>query len=521
MSQLLPPSLDYTDKDFDSLRKRLIDLIRSVFPQWTDFNVANFGNILLELNAFVGDVLTFYQDNQAKESRIVTATQRKNMIALAKLINFEPKTASAAAVELTLSIPSVQTEDVTIAAATTRAKTKEITDPVSFQLLADAVIPAGQTSVQATAENSERQQDSFTSNGSANQEFKLGSAPYLDGSAEVAAADGEYFEVSSFLSSVSSDRHFTVVVDQNDQATIRFGNGTNGKIPVGTIVAEYKTGGGPDGNVEPGEVTVLEPAQHLVGDGPSTISVSVTNAADASGGALRQSVEQIRIAAPESLRVLNRAVAREDFEIVARSVAGVARALMLTNNEDDAIPENTGILSIIPEGGGLPTQLLKDTVAAQFDRVVRETLGLTGSPPYPKLNTFKLLVSDPAYLTVNISARVFFRSGVVPATGAASIRSTLTDFFALLTTDETGALLVNPDVDFGFNYKDVSGAFAGEIAWSDVFNAVRDDPLVRKVGALSGDFTLNGAQADVTIEPREFPILGTVTLIDGDTGQFV
>lgn len=43
-------------------------------PDWTDFDVASFGNLLVELNAFVGNVLTFYQDNFARESRLVTAS---------------------------------------------------------------------------------------------------------------------------------------------------------------------------------------------------------------------------------------------------------------------------------------------------------------------------------------------------------------------------------------------------------------------------------------------------------------
>lgn len=79
---LLPEPVDYTDRDFDSLRARLIALVQSVFPDWSDFDVASFGNLLLEMFAVVGDVLTFYQDNLARESRLVTAIQRKNVIAL-------------------------------------------------------------------------------------------------------------------------------------------------------------------------------------------------------------------------------------------------------------------------------------------------------------------------------------------------------------------------------------------------------------------------------------------------------
>ena len=72
----LPESVDYTDKDFDALRARLIALIKSVFPDWTDFDVASFGNLLVELYAYVGGVLTFYQDNLARESRLAPLREK-------------------------------------------------------------------------------------------------------------------------------------------------------------------------------------------------------------------------------------------------------------------------------------------------------------------------------------------------------------------------------------------------------------------------------------------------------------
>ena len=63
----------------------------------------------------------------------------------------------------------------------------------------------------------------------------------------------------------------------------------------------------------------------------------------------RQTVASAKLLAPESLRALTRSVAREDFEINARRLSGVARALMLTSNEDPTIAENTGILYVIPQ----------------------------------------------------------------------------------------------------------------------------------------------------------------------------
>jgi hypothetical protein len=59
---------------------------------------------------------------------------------------------------------------------------------------------------------------------------------------------------------------------------------------------------------------------------------------------------------------------------------------------------------------------------------------------------------------------------------------------------------------------------AGEIAFSDVFNAVRDVTGVRKIGDRPEDFLLNDAREDLAIGSRQSPTLGRVTLTSGDTG---
>jgi hypothetical protein len=138
----LPESVDYTDKDFDALRARLIALVKSVFPDWTDFDVASFGNLLVELYAFVGDVLTFYQDNLARESRLVTATQRKSVMALAKMLGYRLQGAQAATADVLVQLVRPPAASVTIPAGTV-LRTQEVTEPVRFQLLAPAVIAPG------------------------------------------------------------------------------------------------------------------------------------------------------------------------------------------------------------------------------------------------------------------------------------------------------------------------------------------------------------------------------------------
>jgi len=505
---VLPSSPDYTDKDFDSLRARLIALVRSVFPDWSDFSVASFGNVLLEMYAFVGDVLTFYLDNQARESRLVTATQRKNVIALARMLGYRLHGAQSATAEITFALARPPSADVLLPAGSV-VRTQEVTEPVRFQLLADVLIPAGADPPQTmgVVENSETRTQLYDTLGLADLDVALDHTPYLDGSAVVSAANGAYSEVDSLLRSEPNDRHFVVLVDQNDRATIRFGNGASGAPPTGTVQTTYKTGGGAGGNVDAGRLVVLEGAFTDVHGHP--VQVSVTNADPASGGTDRQSVAAAKLLAPESLRTLTRTltrtVTREDFEINARHVPGVARALMLTSNEDVSIDENAGILYVIPEGGGLPTPALKNAVLKQVTEV------------YPHTLTFQIAVQSPVYRNVDIEARVYLRQGFAKAGVRDRIKANIEAMFRVSEADGTP----NPLVDFGFNIKDQGGNPVGEIAWSDVFNVIRDTEGVRKIGDRHGDLKLNGLPADIKLGIKEFPLLGNVTLVDGDTGGFL
>lgn len=503
----LPEPVDYTDRDFDSLRARLIALIKSVFPDWTDFDVASFGNLLVELYAYVGDVLTFYQDNLARESRLVTATQRKNVMALAKMLGYRLHGAQPATAQVWLQLARVPVASVTFPAGTV-LRTQEVTEPVRFQLLAPAVIAAASDPprVLALVENSKAHTQLFDGRGLADLELHLDFAPYIDDSAVVSTPQGLFTEVDSFLDSRPNDRHFVVAVDQNDRATLRFGNGVSGAPPSGTISVTYKTGGGSTGNVDPERITIIEGAfKDAYGN---AVQVSVRNPAPASGGADRQTVASAKMLAPESLRALTRSVAREDFEIHARRLPGVARALMLTSNEDATIAENSGILYIIPRsaaGPTLPTPALKNLVLRQVTEV------------YPCTLTFQVSVQDPVVRTIDVVARIFLRQGVSKNDVRDRVRANLTSYFRIVEPDGTP----NPLVDFGFNLKDGEGNPAGEIAWSDVFNVIRDTPGVRKVGDSRLDLTLNGLPSDVKLAVREFPALGNVRLLDGDTGALL
>lgn len=494
MASQIRPSLDYTNRDFDALRARLFNLISSAFPEWTDQQVANFGNILVELYAFVGDVFGFYQDSQAKESRWSSAQLRRSMLSLVKLIEYVPTGASAATANITLELAASPIGSVTFQVGDT-FRTLDLVDPVVFQAVTTATISPGADPATAviSVENSAAAEDLVQSTDLPDQVYVLGEAPFLDGSLVITAGDGAYTVQQDFLRSGATDKHAVVAVDENDKAHVTFGNGVAGSIPTGSITFTYKTGGGPAGNVDVG--AIAKAVKSYTDNLGNPVIVSVTNLLKAGGGLDRQTVEGIRQFAPKSLRTLTRTVSREDYETNALRVPGVVRALMMSKDEKPSVLENNGELYIVPAGGGAAADVLLTAVATMIDVT------------YPKTITFRLRVFSATYLLVNIAARVHLAKGSVPGTVGPAIRASIASFFAIVAVDGS----TNQAIDFGY-YMD------GALAWSDVFNVVRDTVGVRKIDDGLGALTLNGAAADLSVPVQQFPILGTVTLVDAVTG---
>jgi len=534
---ILPSSADYTDKDFDAIRKRMIALIRSVFPSWSDFSVSNFGNILMEAPAFMLDVLCFYQDAQARESRITTATQRRNLIALAKLLNYTPSLAVAATVDVTISVPST-TVDIEIPAGQV-FKTKSSTSPVEFQLLAPVTLTEAAPSAVGTVENSTTEQQVYAGTGQPNQSVVLTETPFLSVvSIESEGGGDAWLKVDNFLFSGGSDRVFTVAVDNDDRATVVFSDGVSGEMPADNLTIKYKIGGGASGNVEAG--TIVKVDGTIVNVDGDPVAVSVTNVAAASNGVDRESEASIRLRAPLSIRNPTASIARTDFEDHAITLAGVSRALMLTINEDASIADNSGRLYLVPAGNppSYPS-------TAKLEEARRLFVGDTQArPPYPAPLTFSLEVLRPLFLDVSITARVWLTRGSVEATVRAAIEEALTNFFnPVVESPELAAALeveegaANPQINFGYYLRQgaTEDTETGQLALSDLFNVVRDIEGVRKIGPADSDFTIYTATVaypslatspiqvdvheDVTVEDTWFPRFAALTLINGDTGE--
>jgi len=109
--------IKYTNRDFTSLRNSLIDYTKTYFPNtYTDFTAASPGMMFIEMAAYVGDVLSFYVDNQFQETFIQYSRQTQNLYDLAYMLGYKPKatTSAIADIELYQQLPATISGSVTI-----------------------------------------------------------------------------------------------------------------------------------------------------------------------------------------------------------------------------------------------------------------------------------------------------------------------------------------------------------------------------------------------------------------------
>jgi hypothetical protein len=108
--QTTKSDLKYLNKDFSQFREKLINYSKTYFPDtFNDFNEASPGMMFIEMASYVGDVLSYYLDNQLRESLITEATERSNIISIAKGMGYKPKpsVSSFSTLDVYILLPAV------------------------------------------------------------------------------------------------------------------------------------------------------------------------------------------------------------------------------------------------------------------------------------------------------------------------------------------------------------------------------------------------------------------------------
>lgn len=498
--QFQPPTTDYTNRDYQSLLESMLELAARKLPEWTDRSENDVGRMLLELFAYTGDVLLYYQDRVANEAFLSTAVERRSVIDLLELIGYTLAPPAAAAVKLRITAPNDTTDPFEIATGAQFATQALPNKPAevftffgrSFKVLRNGQEGRVQRDITVRHATFIENEIVGTSNGEANQRYQLLQTPVLlsrepDPNSDfpiVEVDPGNGFEQwkrqETLLYSLSPDHHYIVKIDDRDSATIVFGDGQYGSIPPveSTIRVSYLIGGGTAGNVPPETITETI-------NGISEGRATVTNPLAASGGADRESIENARRQAPGVFRSLKRAVTQADYVALAENFPGVARANAV------ASAWNSVYLYVVSDGGNFN---LTDTLRAELLRYFETK----------RLATTTVFVRQPLYVIIAISVIV----GVMP--------TFYTEDVERRVEEALYALFVVERLDFGQTiylskiYEAVE-AIEG-VAFADVtnFKGTRTGFAVVSPAIAPMQLGSDRPPSLIEIEKDEFPRLGTI-----------
>ena len=103
-------NIQYINRDFTEIRASLVDYAKTYFPTtYNDFTPSSPGMMFMEMAAYVGDVLSFYLDNQVQETYLQYARQTNNLYELAYMFGYKPNVTQVATTYINFyqQVPSI------------------------------------------------------------------------------------------------------------------------------------------------------------------------------------------------------------------------------------------------------------------------------------------------------------------------------------------------------------------------------------------------------------------------------
>ena len=87
-SAVIDPDINYLAKDYGSFRRLMLDRLSVIQPNWHERNPADIQMMLVELLAYVGDYLSYYQDAVGTEAYLGTSRKRSSVKRHVRLLDY-------------------------------------------------------------------------------------------------------------------------------------------------------------------------------------------------------------------------------------------------------------------------------------------------------------------------------------------------------------------------------------------------------------------------------------------------
>lgn len=482
-------TIDYLSKDYDGLRDAMLEHASREMPEWQSRSEGDFGVTLVELMAYMGDVLSYYGDRIQNEAFLPTATQRSSLLQIAGLLGYIPSNGIPATGTVTLQ--SANPGPAIAVPAGTQVTTdfiESIDGPLIFETDIDATVPGngGTTTVAVTHGVTRNNIPLGISDGTAGLRFRIPETSVINGSVRVFVDSGtdasgvavtEEWNYYPFLVDADgNDKAFTTFVDETGATWVEFGDNLNGAVPFTglNVFATYRVGGGQVGNIAAGQIVGIA-STDLLGVSVALNSSGVPLSSAMTGGADPETNEQIRANAPRVFRAQQRAVTEQDFTDIALSVPGVIRASAVAGTYTSVT------VYVVGPNGLAPSDNLKKSVedALKAKALIGTSITVAG-PTRVKVN-----VGGAGANQIVVSVYPNYKRTAVEAEAEKAVRRLL-DF---------------ANVDFGTR-----------LTVSDFYAAIMSVPGVQYVAIpmIARSDAAQSGTADLVFRPWEIPVLGNL-----------
>jgi hypothetical protein len=387
--------------DFQGIKTNFKSYLQAQ-DQFRDYNFEGSGlNVLLDLLAYNTYYNSFYLNMVAAEAFLPTAQKRNSVVNLAKSLNYTPRSVTSASISGTATVTVTGSPtNVTIPAYTSFTGS---VDGVSYNFLnTTSVIITPVSGVYSSAMSLKEGRyinRRYTVNlNDPDQRFLIPNKNVDTATLTVSVLNSfvdstvrTFSKVTSLVEVASTTRVYYIEEVEDEQYEIKFGDGIFGvALDAGNIVVlEYLVSNGSLAN----DIQTLTYADAISG----VTSINFVSTDPATGGADRESINQIKFNAPKAYEAQNRVVTADDYKTLMLQQATVDSCVVWGGEDNDPPTYGKVFIAVKPKVGDVLT--------------ATEKLNLINSVINPKkILTVTSEIVDPEYTYIIIDATVKYLS---------------------------------------------------------------------------------------------------------------
>jgi hypothetical protein len=322
------PRLSFTARDLVTIRTELENVIKETRPtEWSDFFQSNLGVSIIELNALIGDMISYGLDAGAGEFFLSTMRRYESALRFARSVGYVPRSHAPASV---IVVADPLPETLTTNGGTVPAGSAIELDDLRFELLEEVTIAPSDTDSTLTLSEVTSYEETFDPSSQPGQEVETANGVVADASWDVFVGDAsnpdnEWVQVDKVAFETSATEVYEIFFDGDGKLHVVFGDGAAGKIPDDTITIQYRTTRGKDGDRP--LLAVSGAIKVNIAGGIGTVAVTYQNSTGASsGGSDREDLDELKVNIPAYISTLDKALTLLDFERTALTISDVALA---------------------------------------------------------------------------------------------------------------------------------------------------------------------------------------------------